>query len=169
MTTMRRRGAQQGTCVHGFGDVSGRRGSVERRATRDSVYPSNVDTVASINLSGSDSPARTSSTIRMATSSATGMVLRPVSSNRAQACLNALCIASRRSSSLNFGSSLHGSPLVLCSAGQSLGSPTTGESDCTPLCLARCSAVYRGLRDRWRWTSLMTYDLPSVIRLILIG
>jgi hypothetical protein len=57
-------------------------------------YPSNVDTVALVNLSGSDSPVRTSSTILTATSSTTGVA--PVSSNRAQACLNARFIASLR-------------------------------------------------------------------------
>jgi hypothetical protein len=63
--------------------------------------PSNVDTVASVNLSGSDSPSRTSSKILIATSSTTGV---PVRSNRAQACRNARFIASRRSRSLNVAS-----------------------------------------------------------------
>jgi hypothetical protein len=57
-------------------------------------YPSNVDTVASVSLSQSDSPARASSTTLTATSSTTGVA--PVSSNRAQACLNARFIASLR-------------------------------------------------------------------------
>ena len=77
----------------------------DRRRLR---YPSNVDTVASVNLSGSNSPARISSKILIATSSTTGM---PVSSNRAQACRNARFIASRRSSSLNVASPAH-SPLA---------------------------------------------------------
>jgi hypothetical protein len=61
------------------------------------AYPSNVDTTASVNLSGSDSPSRASSKILTATSSTKGV--EPVSSNRAQACRNARFIASRCSSS----------------------------------------------------------------------
>jgi hypothetical protein len=58
------------------------------------VYPSNVATAHSVNLSGSDSPALASSKILRATSSITGV--EPVSSKRAHACLNAQFIASRR-------------------------------------------------------------------------
>jgi hypothetical protein len=78
-----------------------RDGKAHRRGCGEgatAAYPSNVDTAASVSLSGSDSPARESSTTLTATSSITGV--EPVSSNRAQACLNARFIASRRSSSL---------------------------------------------------------------------
>ena len=61
--------------------------------------PSNDATAASVNLSGSNSPARVSSKILIATSSIRGV--EPVSPNRAQACANARFSASRRSSSLN--------------------------------------------------------------------
>jgi hypothetical protein len=65
-------------------------------------YRSNVDTVASVSLSGSNSPSRASSKILTAISSTTGV--EPVSFSRAQACLNARFIASRRSPSLNVAS-----------------------------------------------------------------
>jgi hypothetical protein len=58
------------------------------------VYPSNVATVPSVNLSPSDSPALASSTILTATSSITGV--EPVSSKRAHARLDARFIASTR-------------------------------------------------------------------------
>jgi hypothetical protein len=54
-----------------------------------------------VRILGSDSPVRASK-ILTATSSTTGV--EPVSSNRAQACLNARFVGSRRSSSLNFAS-----------------------------------------------------------------
>jgi hypothetical protein len=79
--------------------IGSARCAVRRRDLLAGRYPSNVDTVASVSLSGSNSPSRASSKILTATSSTRGV--EPVSSNRAQAYLNARFIASRRSSSLN--------------------------------------------------------------------
>jgi hypothetical protein len=58
------------------------------------TYTSNSATTASVSLSGLNSPAWASSTILIATSSATGMALGPFNRNRIQTCPKALCISS---------------------------------------------------------------------------
>jgi hypothetical protein len=58
------------------------------------TYTSNSATTASVSLSGLNSPAWASSTILIATSSATGIALGPFNRNRKQTCSKALCISS---------------------------------------------------------------------------
>jgi hypothetical protein len=78
--------------------VGDTRTAVARVATgwmlRHLRYPSNSATTISVSLSGSNSPSRASSTIRIATRSATGTALAPVNLNRVQTRLKALCIVS---------------------------------------------------------------------------